>query len=289
MRQEAHGLSPQEAAIGERKIVTILFADIVNSTSIITSLDPEDANTTLLNALHAACENVRRYRGTVLQIMGDGVLAAFGAPVALEDHAVRAGLAAQDIHIGPGVRGHKLPMRVGLSSGEVVAYGSAGGIYPSIRVIGEPVHLAARMQERARPGRTILSQATRAFMGDHVETERAGRYQLAGGRSSDIYELKHVSAKPATDTGKAPIRRGRFAGMIGREPELHLLRDNLASAQAEAGQCILITGEAGIGKSRLVHEFAAATAEKSVPVFRCDFQPAEIAQPLGSFRQLVGQ
>ena len=206
--QQAGGLEPLEArAAGERKVVSVLFADIVGSTEIITSLDLEDANIALLSAINAACERIRHFRGTVAQIMGDGVLAVFGAPLAQEDHAFRAGLAATAIHAGAERLAYRVRFRVGVSSGEVVAYGSKGGAHPFIRVVGEPVHLAARLQERARPGRTAISGETRSLLGARAEARVLGHYQLTGRdglRLDDVVQMQvaRVATVPADDAGR---------------------------------------------------------------------------------------
>ena len=286
--QQAGGHEPLEAhAAGERKVVSVLFADIVGSTEIITSLDPEDANTALLSAINAACERIRHFRGTVSQIMGDGVLAVFGAPMAQEDHALRAGLAALAIHARAERQTHRVRFRVGVSSGEVVAYGSKGGVHPFLRVVGEPVHLAARLQERARPGRTAISRDTRRLLGVRADTSVLGHYQLTSKEIAEVFELRRLNARSAPRRDSIPVGHG-LARLIGREREIRALRSNLSTALRAHGRSVLVTGEPGIGKSRLLQELAATHAEKpQTAVFHCDFQPAEISQPLASFREMV--
>ncbi len=284
--QQAGGLEPLDAPAGERKVVSVLFADIVGSTEIITSLGPEDANTALLGAIEAACNCIRHVRGTVAQILGDGVLAVFGAPRAQEDHALRACLAAMAIHRHAERHEPRVRFRVGVSSGEVVAYGSKGGAHPSIRVVGEPVHQAARLQKQARPSRTAISPTTRQLLGSRAETRVIGHYQTTRDGVTEVAELQRLAASATARHARAPVGRS-LPKCVGRDYELKTLRTILRDAVKKGGRSILITGEPGIGKSRLIHELTTSRTPKLPPVFRCDFQPAEISQPLASFREVL--
>jgi class 3 adenylate cyclase len=153
---------------GERKLVTILFADLKGSTELIADRDPEEARRLLDPVLEHMCEAVEKYGGTVSQVMGDGIMALFGAPVSWEDHAVRAchaALSMQDLvrHYGDEIQrscGVPIQIRVGLNSGDVVLSVSGHGLHVSYTATGEPVHIAARMEQMAKPGSVLATEET---------------------------------------------------------------------------------------------------------------------------------
>ncbi|MFQ5972841.1 MAG: AAA family ATPase [Alphaproteobacteria bacterium] len=266
----------------ERKLVTVLFADIVNSSRLVADHDPEDANDLLVAALQLMIDSVQSHGGTVCQVLGDGVMALFGAPHAREDHALRACLAAEAIHAielpGPDDRVEApIPTRVGLSSGEVVTQGRAGGVYPYLRAVGEPVHLAARMQALAEPGGTVLSEDTRRLVSDQVQTRAAGRYRLSqSSRPVAAFRMQSVRVEP-----KARGRRVKKAArwFVGRRGELEAMGRALATAEGGFGQLLSIEGEAGIGKTRLVLEFLKMSETTGRRFVICHFQPADLLRP----------
>ena len=171
-------LHSRTALEGERKLVTVLFADIKGSTELIAGLDPEEARTLLDAALHAMMEAVHRYEGTVNQVLGDGIMALFGAPLAHEDHAVRACYAALTMqaamrrYADEVRRSHGLvvQIRVGLNSGEVVVRAIGNDLHMDYSAVGQATHLAARMEQLATPGSILLTAATLRL----VEGLRAG-------------------------------------------------------------------------------------------------------------------
>src|SRR5439155_21082535 len=161
-------LASRAALEGERKQVTVLFADIKDSTELIRDLDPEAAQQLLDPAIHRMMEAVHRFEGTVNQVLGDGVMALFGAPIAHEDHALRAcyaALAMQTVLRGyteevRRTRGLELRIRVGLNAGEVVVRAIGNDLHMDYSAVGQTTHLAARMEQLATPGAIRLSAGT---------------------------------------------------------------------------------------------------------------------------------
>src|ERR1051326_4987836 len=182
-------LSSREALEGERKRVTVLFADLKGSTELIQGLDPEETRLLLDRALHAMMDAVHAYEGTVNQIMGDGIMALFGAPVAHEDHAVRACYAALAMQEGirrfseetVRERGVPVRIRVGLNSGEVVVRTIENDLRMDYSAIGPTTHLAARMEQNAPDGTTLLTPETFRLTEGYVEARSMGRIPVKGG------------------------------------------------------------------------------------------------------------
>src|SRR6266516_4972901 len=181
-------LTSRAALEGERKQVTVLFADLKGSTELIQSLDPEEARVLLDGALHAMMEAVHSYEGTVNQIMGDGIMALFGAPLAHEDHAVRACYAAlamqesiaryaEETHRRYGV---VVKIRVGLNSGEVVVRTIANDLRMDYSAIGQTTHLAARMEQNARDGSTLLTAETLRLAEGYIQVHSIGSISVKG-------------------------------------------------------------------------------------------------------------
>jgi class 3 adenylate cyclase len=173
---------------GERKQVTVLFADIKGSTELIEGLDPEEARTLLDPALHAMMDAVHRYEGTVNQVLGDGIMALFGAPVAHEDHAVRACYAALGMQTalrryGETVRhshGMEMQIRVGLNSGEVVVRAIGNDLHMDYSAVGQTTHLASRMEQLAPPGSIRLTASTLGLIEGLVQVNALGRFPVKG-------------------------------------------------------------------------------------------------------------
>ncbi|WP_207457706.1 adenylate/guanylate cyclase domain-containing protein [Azospirillum sp. SYSU D00513] len=239
----------------ERKLATVLFADIVDSSSLVAGLDPEDADEALHPVLKRLAECVTRYGGTVSQMLGDGLMAIFGAPSALEDHALRACLAARDMLAdgGPGGTGRTpVRLRVGIASGEVLAQLEANDLWADYRATGECVHRAAKLQQKAEPGSALVTGETLDLIPVGVTVRPAGSHQLgASGPATPVFLLEAARAarRTAADlTGTTPLP------FIGRERELALLTAGLWNAADSKGSAILLAGEAGVGKSRLAGE-----------------------------------
>jgi len=254
-------LTSKAALEGERKQVTVLFADLKSSMELLADRDPEEARKILDPVLEKMMEAVHRYEGTVNQVMGDGIMALFGAPVAHEDHAVRACYAAlrmQELvksYAEEMRRAHGLTVRirVGLNSGEVVVRAIGSDLHMDYTAVGQTTHLAARMEQLADPGSILVSPATLELAGGYVEVKSLGPVPVKGLPDPvEVYEL--TGAGTARSRLQATASRG-LTPFVGRDPELaHLLRAQ-AQARAGQGQIVAIVGEAGVGKSRLYHEF----------------------------------
>jgi class 3 adenylate cyclase/tetratricopeptide (TPR) repeat protein len=246
---------PVRGKTPERKVLTTLFVDIVSSSALVAGRDPEDADQILLSILNSLIEAVPRYDGMVSQLLGDGFMAVFGAPNAQEDHALRACLAAQDM-VRATVEAADLPdfqVRIGISSGDVVAHVVESGVWADYRTVGECVHLAAKLQQRADPNSAQLSLDTLDLAPVGVAVRPVGSLILAKGAvPMPAFALEGARAVRRTATD---LLRATNAPFIGRDSEMATI--NQLAAQAEAGQAaaLILRGEAGIGKSRLVGEF----------------------------------
>jgi class 3 adenylate cyclase/tetratricopeptide (TPR) repeat protein len=254
-------LTSRSALEGERKQVTVLFADLKGSTELIRDLDPEVAQRLLDPALQRMMDAVHRYEGTVNQVLGDGIMALFGAPVAHEDHAVRACYAALAMqaamrHYAEEVRrshGLEMQARVGLNSGEVVVRAIGNDLYMDYSAVGQTTHLAARMEQLATPGSIRLTAATLRLAEGLVQVNALGQFPVKGlTEPVEVFELTGVSTVRRRLQASAARGLTRF---VGRQQELTALRQALERAGVGHGQVVAVVGEAGVGKSRLVYEF----------------------------------
>jgi class 3 adenylate cyclase/tetratricopeptide (TPR) repeat protein len=254
-------LTSRSALEGERKQVTVLFADLKGSTELIQGLDPEEARQLLDPALHVMMDAVHRYEGTVNQVLGDGIMALFGAPVAHEDHAVRACYAALAMQAAMRRyaeevrRSHGLEMqaRVGLNSGEVVVRTISNDLHMDYSALGQTTHLAARMEQLATPGSIRLTAATLRLVEGLVRVNALGAFPVKGLPDSiEVFELAGTTA--LRRRLQATVAQG-LTRFVGRQTELDTLQQALAQARAGHGQVVAVVGEAGVGKSRLAYEF----------------------------------
>jgi class 3 adenylate cyclase/tetratricopeptide (TPR) repeat protein len=254
-------LTSKDELEGERKRVTVLFADIKSSMELIADLDPEEAQTILDPILERMMEAVHHYEGMVNRVMGDGIMALFGTPVAHEDHAVRAcyaGLRMQSKISQYAIdlqRLHALPitMRVGINSGEIVVSAIGNDLFVDFTVIGQTAHLAARMEQLAMPGSVLATADTQRLVEGYVEAKSLGPILVKGlGHPVDVYEITGGGGERTRLQAAASRGLTRF---VGRHIEMDLLRRTLADARAGHGQVVAIVGEPGMGKSRLIHEF----------------------------------
>jgi class 3 adenylate cyclase/tetratricopeptide (TPR) repeat protein len=246
---------------GERKQVTVLFADLKGSMELLADRDPEEARKLLDPVLQLMMDAVHRYEGTVNQVMGDGIMALFGAPLSHEDHAVRAVYAAlrmqelvaryaDDARRGYGVN---VQIRVGLNSGEVVVRAIGSDLRVDYTAVGQTTHLAARMEQLASPGSILLTAASLELVEGYVVVKPLGPVPVKGlGDPVEVYEV--TSAGPARTRLQAAARRG-LTRFVGRDAELEQLRRAQQLAAGGRGQVAAVVGEAGVGKSRLVYEF----------------------------------
>jgi class 3 adenylate cyclase/tetratricopeptide (TPR) repeat protein len=254
-------LTSRSALEGERKLVTVLFADLKGSMELLADRDPEEARRLLDPILERMMDAVHRYEGTVSQVMGDGIMALFGAPVAHEDHAVRACYAALDMQAAirryaeevrrtHGLGG--LAIRVGLNSGNVVVRAIGSDLHMDYTAVGQTTHLAARMEQLAGPGTTLLTAETLRLAEGYVEVQGLGPVPVKGLEAPvEVWEMR--GAGPLRSRLYAAAARG-LTRFIGREAELEQLRQALGRAAAGHGQVVALVGEPGVGKSRLVWE-----------------------------------
>src|SRR5213594_353271 len=254
-------LTARSALEGERKQVTVLFADLKGSMELLADRDPEEARKILDPVLTHMMDAVHRYEGTVNQVMGDGIMALFGAPIAHEDHAVRACYAAlrmqesvnQYAEEARSAHGATVQIRVGLNSGEVVVRAIGNDLHMDYTAVGETTHLAARMEQAARPGTVLIAPATFHLVEGFVAVKSLGRVPVKGhSEPVEVHELSGIG--PARTRLQAAARRG-LTRFVGRDAEIEVLRRSLERAGAGHGQAVAIVGEAGLGKSRLVWEF----------------------------------
>ncbi len=254
-------LNSKSALEGERKQVTVVFADLKGSMELLADRDPENARKLLDPVLVHMMEAVHRYEGTVNQVMGDGIMALFGAPLAHEDHAVRACYAAlrmqeavkryaEDVHRAEGI---PLQIRVGLNSGEVVVRSIGSDLRMDYTAVGQTTHLAARMEQMAVPGTILIAPETLALAEGYVVVKALGARAVKGlDTPIEIYEV--LGAGTVRSRLYAAAARG-LTRFVGRESELDQLRQALERARVGHGQVVAVVGEPGVGKSRLYWEF----------------------------------
>jgi class 3 adenylate cyclase/tetratricopeptide (TPR) repeat protein len=254
-------LTSRAALEGERKQVTVLFADIKGSMELLADRDPEEAQKLLDPVLERMIEAVHRYEGTVNDVMGDGIMALFGAPLAHEDHAVRACYAALRMqetvsryaHEVQRSHGVSVTIRVGLNSGELVVCAIGNDLHMDYTVVGQTAHLAARMEQMAKPGSVLTTANTLQLVEGYVAVKPLGPVPVKG--LADLVKVYEVTGAGAARTRlQAAAMRG-FTRFLGRDTELEQLRRVQQLAGNGHGQVAAIVGEAGVGKSRLVYEF----------------------------------
>ena len=254
-------LTSKAALEGERKQVTVLFADLKGSMELLADRDPEQGRQILDPVLERMMEAVHRYEGTVNQVMGDGIMALFGAPLAHEDHAVRACYAAlrmqdavkryaEEVHRTAGVPLH---IRIGVNSGEVVVRSIGSDLRMDYTAVGQTTHLAARLEQMAMPGSILVSPDTLDLAEGFVVVKPLGERPVKGLEDPiEVFEV--VGAGTARSRLQATAARG-LTRFVGRDTELEQLRQALELARAGRGQVVAVVGDAGVGKSRLFWEF----------------------------------
>ncbi len=249
-------LVDREALAGERKQVTVLFADVFASMALFADRSAEDAAALLDGMLERMMEAVHHYEGTVHKTMGDGIMALFGAPLSYEDHAVRACYAALRMQARLAAYSDELQqnfgipfqIRVGLNSGEVVIRAIGSDLQMAFSAVGQTVHLASRLERLAKPGTILTTRETVNLARPRVAVRPLGPVRIKGlPEPIDVCEVVGAAAAGFT----ASIR----SAFVGREDEMVRLASALQIAQKNTGQLIVIVGEPGIGKTRLLHEF----------------------------------
>src|SRR6059058_1557012 len=239
-------LTSKSAMEGERKHVTVLFADLKGSMELLADRDPEEARRILDPVLERMMEAVHRYEGTVNQVMGDGIMALFGAPLAHEDHAVRACYAAlrmqesvkQYAREVQRTEGLAIHIRIGLNSGEVVVRAIGSDLHMDYTAVGQTTHLAARMEQLATPGSIRLTAETLSLAEGYVQVKPLGPITVKGlGEPIEVYEL--VGAGMARSRLQATAARG-LTRFVGRDTELAALGQALARVEAGHGQVVAL-------------------------------------------------
>jgi len=246
---------------GERKQVTVLFADLANFTGMSEQLDPEDLHQLMDRVFEILLAEVHRYEGTVNQFTGDGIMALFGAPLALEDHAVRAvdsALTMQEA-MGPAASefltswGQTPALRIGINTGLVVVGKIGDDLRMDYTAQGDTVNLAARLQSLASPGMVAISEGTYRLVSGYFDCISLGAHTVKG-KTAPVEVFRPARAKRPR-TRLAVASKAGLSPLVGRGVELQALTEALDAARAGQGRAVTILGEAGIGKSRLLHEF----------------------------------
>jgi class 3 adenylate cyclase/tetratricopeptide (TPR) repeat protein len=254
-------LASRQTLEGERKQVTVLFADIRGSTRLLEGLDPEEAQKLIDPVLQVMMDAVHRYEGTVNQVLGDGIMALFGAPLAHEDHALRACYAA--LAMQEEMRRYRrklgqseelgLQIGLGLNSGEVVVRSISNDLNVDYSALGHTTHMAARMQELAAGGTTLMTASTLRQVEGFVQVRSVGAVQVKG-VSQPVEAFEVVAATTARTRVQAAATRG-LTPLVGRRTEIEVFSKLVEQAASGKGQILAMVGEPGMGKSRLVHEF----------------------------------
>ncbi len=263
---------------GERKQVTVLFADVKGSMDMAEGQDPEQWRKIMQRFFSILADGVHRLDGTVDKFTGDGIMAVFGAPVAHEDHARRACYAALQMldevaeYAGELRRRHGLNFstRIGINSGEVVAGAIGEGSDGEYTAIGHTVGLAQRMEALAEPGKAYLAEPAAELAHGFLDLEDLGEFEIKGASQPiRVFELAGVgSARSRLDLSR---ERG-FSRFVGRAEEMAVLEQALERAVAGEGAAVGIVAEPGIGKSRLCHEFGERCRDRGIEVFECQGQ-----------------
>ena len=264
------GLQTRTALEGERKQVSVLFCDLVGSTAIADRLGPEIMHLLLNRFFEMALGEVHRYEGTINQFLGDGFMALFGAPIAHEDHARRAVLAAlglqkllREHQAELGERhGAELRARMGINTGWVVVGGIGDQLRQDYTAIGDTTNLAARLQEIADPGAVLVSEATMRFLHGTVQMEALDPVRVKG-KEIPIQVYRALSAGPL-HSEQAVLSGAVLSPFVGRQREIALLDELRQRAAGGEGQVLGLAAEAGAGKSRLLYEFRRRLWDKPV-------------------------
>jgi class 3 adenylate cyclase/tetratricopeptide (TPR) repeat protein len=255
-------LTTRSSIEGERKLVTVLFADVANFTAVSEKLDPEEVHQVMDGCFRILMDEIHKYEGTINQFTGDGVMALFGAPVAHEDHAQRACYATLSIQNAMTDYGEKLKkergidfkMRIGLNSGPVVVGSIGDDLRMDYTAIGDTINLAARVEQATKPGEAWISRETRNIIRGYFKEESVGEIPLKGkAQPQHLYRL--ISDLPDMRTRFAVDLARGMTDLVGRRPEMETLQSAYERVKGGEAHVVGVVGEAGVGKSRLVYEF----------------------------------
>jgi class 3 adenylate cyclase/tetratricopeptide (TPR) repeat protein len=254
-------LTSRSSMEGERKLVTVLFADVANFTSLSEKLDPEEVHQIMDGCFKILMDEIHRFEGTINQFTGDGVMALFGAPVAHEDHAQRACHAALSIQKAMGEYGGRVArdygmdfkMRIGLNSGQVIVGAIGDDLRMDYTAIGDTTNLASRMEGLSPPGGVVASRNTHKLAKDYFEFRPLGKVEVKGKeKPQEAFEL--LKAGEVETRIGASVAKG-LTRFVGRKNSMAALMETYEKARAGSGQVVGMVGEAGVGKSRLLLEF----------------------------------
>ncbi|MDA2919696.1 tetratricopeptide repeat protein [Desulfobacterota bacterium AH_259_B03_O07] len=264
-------LETRSSIEGERKLVTVLFADVKGSTSIGEHLDPEELRTIIEKSYEISLNEIHRFEGTVNQFLGDGFMALFGAPIAHEDHAIRGIHSALAIQNSMASYSDELKkdrdidfkMRVGINTGTVVVGNIGDDLKMDYTALGDTVNLASRMEQIAKPGNIMVSESTYKIAKDYFNFKSLGALDIKGKKKPvSVYEV--IEPIEEEKTRLEISREHGFTKFIGRAREIEVLRDSFARSKEGQGQAITIIGDAGMGKSRLLYEFRKLLEDENI-------------------------
>ncbi len=260
-------LKSRSALEGERRQVTVLFADLAGFTTLAERLDPEEVHRIIERCFELITAEVHRFEGTINQYTGDGVMALFGAPIAHEDAPRRAVHAALGIQRALGdysreleaTGGPAIRMRIGLNTGPVVVGRIGDDLRMDYTAVGDTTNLAARMQQNARPGSVRVSEPTHKAVAGFFETLDLGEIPVKGHAPVRAFEILRTRGRRSRLD--VAVERG-LTPLVGRSRELGVLTDLFAQVKTGRGQVVFLAGDAGIGKSRLLLEFHRSLADR---------------------------
>ncbi|MFC1896137.1 adenylate/guanylate cyclase domain-containing protein [Thermodesulfobacteriota bacterium] len=255
---------------GERKQVTVMFCDMEGFTALSERIDPEEAYAIMDEVYEILIHKVHDYEGTVNEMTGDGIVALFGAPIALEDAPQRAIRSAHAIHREMVRFNEKmkheqktllsLKMRIGIHTGPVVVGSLGNDLRVELKAVGDTVNLASRMESLAEPGTTYVSEDTFKLTEGFFRFEGLGEKQIKG-KAEPVGVYRVIGPSTLRTRFDVNAERG-LTPFVGRERELELLLDGFERAKSGRGQAFSIMGEAGVGKSRLLYEFRKAVTNE---------------------------
>ncbi len=285
--------TPREAS-GERRVVTMLFCDVRGSTAMAETLDAEEWTDIMNEAFERLIAPVDRYEGTVARLMGDAILAFFGAPSAHEDDPQRAVMAGLEIVVSIGPlrerlareRGLDLNVRVGINTGPVVVGEVGSEIRQEYSAMGDAVNVAARMEQTAEPGTVQITEDTYRLVADLFDVDPLGGIELKGKREP-VSAYRVIGRRPGPWKTRAAPRP--MVPVVGRATEMAVVRSALEDARRGLGSVVMLVGEPGIGKSRLVEEANAQWSawypedERRWDLWQC--VPFDAMQPYAQYRR----
>ena len=255
-------LTTRSAIEGERKLVTVLFADVANYTLMSEKLDPEEVHQIMDGCFKILMKEIHKFEGTINQFTGDGVMALFGAPVAHEDHAQRGCYATLSIQKTLEEYGEKViidfgaefKMRMGLNSGPVIVGSIGDDLRMDYTAVGDTTNLASRIENMAKPGTSLVSKHTHKLARDYFEFEALGKMEVKGKKEAqEVFEI--IKAGEVDTRIGASVAKG-LSRFVGREKSIASLMEAYEKTQSGSGQIVGIVGEAGVGKSvRIVNMY----------------------------------